>query len=875
MAVFNGNKAFTAKKMKTQPVVKYPKNVRQALNIDQVYQSGIFKIEPKKKQTLYDRCYIFEDINYINKNQEEQRSFLLDFMAWLNSINVQFKITLANEYQNMDEFLKSIRTEKNAEEYPIIAEGMRQWQDAEIDNMNPNVTRLFYLTVTSLADSEENAKIYLNALENTIMDAFANWGSRIERLDGMTRLRALCSVIRPGKKEQDYLSFGEARDCRNDIMPKSIRQKRNFMIFDDDLYVSVLFGWKYRRSIDADTFIHNLANLPYPSLVTLDLAPVETEVINDKLAAAMVNNDREISDEFDRKQRAGQIAVEPSYPKAAKQDEIRRYIRQIDDNDEKGFFLNLLIVVTADSEDLLAQRINELEAIGRKEGVVIETCDFNQLKAWNTALPIGGRYVDYMRFFLTSSLVAFQPYHAQDVIEPGGQFYGVNRTTHHYIIGDRKTLPNPHGIIIGFSGTGKSMLIKMTELSQTLLATDDDVIVLDPQNEFEGVCYEYGGAYIDMTPKSGMYLNGFEVTEEVFRASADVQREFVADQSEYAKSLCAAAMKNITVTQEHDSVISRCTEKMFAKIFVQRRLKRQPTLIMLREEIYQELKNTTNQHDEDIIRSIYNCLEEYTEGSCDMLSRPSTIKINNRLVMFGMVNVPENNWEAVMVTILHYLSARMNYNKRLQRATHLIVDETQVVSKKPGSADQLNNAVITFRKFGGIVTMAMQNVTAALSNPTIVELFQNCCYKCFLDQGGVDAQSLAEIQEFSAKEFRALGAGRIGEGVMVWNKKVLLFDAKIRKDNVWYEKFNTNFHEIAKNKEIVEQGQESGENDKFETVLRLAKMVQVSVADVSQILDISTVDAEEILEKMREEKLLTLLSSEKDRKYGVLNHEDQ
>lgn len=72
-----------------------------------------------------------------------------------------------------------------------------------------------------------------------------------------------------------------------------------------------------------------------------------------------------------------------------------------------------------------------------------------------------------------------------------------------------------------------------------------------------------------------------------------------------------------------------------------------------------------------------------------------------------------------------------------------MIDETQVVSKKPGSARQLNNAVITFRKFGGIVTMALQNVTAALSNQTLIELFQNCSYKVFLDQGGVDAQSLA------------------------------------------------------------------------------------------------------------------------------------
>ena len=117
-----------------------------------------------------------------------------------------------------------------------------------------------------------------------------------------------------------------------------------------------------------------------------------------------------------------------------------------------------------------------------------------------------------------------------------------------------------------------------------------------------------------------------------------------------------------------------------------------------------------------------------------MLAHPTNIEFQNRLVGFGMCNVPENNWEAVMDTVLHYLSTRMDYNKKLQKATHLVVDEAQVVSEKPGSADMLNNAVITFRKFGGIVTLAMQNVVAALANKKMVELFQNCSYKCFLDQ---------------------------------------------------------------------------------------------------------------------------------------------
>lgn len=36
-------------------------------------------------------------------------------------MDVEFKITLANEYQSMEEFLESIRAEKNKAEYPDIA----------------------------------------------------------------------------------------------------------------------------------------------------------------------------------------------------------------------------------------------------------------------------------------------------------------------------------------------------------------------------------------------------------------------------------------------------------------------------------------------------------------------------------------------------------------------------------------------------------------------------------------------------------------------------------------------------------------------------------------------------------------------------------
>ena len=142
-----------------------------------------------------------------------------------------------------------------------------------------------------------------------------------------------------------------------------------------------------------------------------------------------MNNERAISNEEEKKRKRNQISTGPSYRLQKRKEKIEEYADQINDNDETGFFVNFLLVVTAPDEDTLAERVGQMEAIGRKEGVVIETADWFQLKALNTALPYGGRQVDYMRFFLASSVVALQPYYAQDIIDLGGYFMGINRTT--------------------------------------------------------------------------------------------------------------------------------------------------------------------------------------------------------------------------------------------------------------------------------------------------------------------------------------------------------------------------------------------------------------------------------------------------------------
>lgn len=875
MGIFNN--PFKDSKKITDPMVAYPKNVRQSLNIKQVYENGIFQIGKQKEYHLYDRCYLFEDINYKDKDDEDKKKILLSIMQWLKSMHVQFRVELVSEYQDMQEFLDGIYGSIDQTAYPGHAKGLKHWIRDKAQEGNPEIRQLRYLIVTCTAKSYEDAKIQFNILDTELHQYFVKWNSKLHVLNAEQRLRSLHAFFHP--KEEYHLNLMRMKDgsWKNDILPTSMEGFPNFIIFNhDQRYVSVLYAKDYANSLDDGKVVSGFSNLPFPLHITLDYAPVDREVLKNKLNNAYMNNEKAITQELEMRQRRNQYTLGTSYAKERRKEELEAYKDQIDDNDEGCLFLGFLIVVTAESEKELERRINEVRAIGRGNGVYLEIYYHRQLKALNTALPFGGRQVNVMRSLLTSSAVAFQPYYAMD-LQGRGMVYGINRRTKRLLCGDRKTLKSPHGIIIGHTGSGKSVLVKMTEVLQSLVGTQDDLTIIDPQNEYEETCLEMGGAYYDLTPKSHIHINAMEIPEEVFYAENQEREQFVADVTDWAISFCVAIMTNILVTQEHYSIIGRCIRNVYKQFYAQKTLVRQPTLRELREELKKEMNRVDNDQDLTLIRQLYNSLEEFTEGSFDMFAHPSNINSRKRFVGFGLKNVSEKMWEPVMVTVMFFLSSRMNHNQKLQKATHLIIDESQVVCEHKSSADMLLKAVETYRKFGGICTMCLQNMTRAIENPELRDMFSNCDFKVFLDQGGVDAKTIAQIQEFSTQEYESLSTAVPGYGVLVWEKQVFLLDARIAKENILYQKFSTNFHEKAETEQnkkhehpavtVPEKGWKSLSSrvevtkevwmeDYIEQILMLAKLITITKEEVTKNLNLTEIQAERILQYMVAHDLL-------------------
>ena len=178
-----------------------------------------------------------------------------------------------------------------------------------------------------------------------------------------------------------------------------------------------------------------------------------------------------------------------------------------------------------------------------------------------------------------------------------------------------------------------------------------------------------------------------------------------------------------------------------------------------------------------------------------------------------------------------------------------MVDESQVLCKDEFAASELLYAVETYRKCGGIITFLFQNLKHALENSRLRDMLSNCSCKIFFDQGGVDAEALAKIQELSKEEYLALNESQPGYGLLVWDTQVYLLDAVMDSENELFPYIDTNFHEKAKAKNEKER-EEKG----FVLKDRVVSLISISPMDKQTICDMcaSTNTQKQVEETIRQ-----------------------
>ena len=470
---------FKELKKASEPLYKSPKSIQETIEIMEVSESGIFKVQQNK----YSKTYKFMDINYTTATYDEQEEILQRYCKFLNSFDCSFKITINNKNKDMQDLRKYILLPYLNDVFDDFRKIYNKIIEEKIKEGRQGIEQERYLTVTVERKTFEEARAQFATIEVNIRKAFNELGTDIKTLTGNERLHVLHDFYNIGKEDEFDFDIREAkrvgRDFRNDLCNGMIKFHQDYFETENK-FCRALFFKKYPKSL-SEELLNTITMLPVHMITSIDVVPVPKDMTIRVLQKKYLGVESDIIKQQQVRNRNNDFSTEISYAKRMEKKDIEDMMNNVRENDESMFYTSVNIIVMADSKEELESACETIATIGKGNGVTIDTNQFMQREALNTVLPIGVRQVETMRTMLTNSLAGLVPFNVQELNDEGGNYYGINQVSKNINVGNRKKLINGNGFVFGVPGSGKSFFSKM-EMGSVFLKGEDDVIVIDPMH---------------------------------------------------------------------------------------------------------------------------------------------------------------------------------------------------------------------------------------------------------------------------------------------------------------------------------------------------------------------------------------------------------
>jgi len=793
----------------TDRIYKVPLCIQDTIPIYRIAENGIFELESptnkdggKKKLHQFDRMYLFEDINFSTQDEEEKEETGKRFETLLRSMNVSYKIIVSNHYTDNGKLREEILQKAVSKEREPLAREYHQMIEERLQEGRGGLLQSKYFIVTCRKPDYESAKNYFNTIEFSIQQLFHRLGSCLIPLDATERLRALHSYYRMGDEASFSFDWNEylhlKRDWRNDIINTSLREYPEHLEMEGGNCACVMFIRKYPNGL-TDQFLNELTNMNFPLIYTMDVEPLDNDVAYQMVMKKYMSNERSINREQELKNENGDYSTNINYERRKQQRDTEEMLDRISSFDERLLYVGITIVIKASSKEELEERTEKVRIIGKTHNMDIVPHSHRQLDALNTSLPTGARFVNTMRTITSEELSIFIPFNVQEIHDDLGYCYGFNKVSKNLIIGNRKLLKNGNGMVFGVPGSGKSYNEK-SEMGQVLCFSKDDIIVVDPMGEYKGIAAAWGGQYINLTQSAEnvFYVNPFHVPDEV----PDIDR-FVAEKAEFAYAICEQALKPAPLTSRHIAVIDKAVSSMYEEYFRKRKDKRRrknrpesPTIPVMRNRIM-ELYD-----DNEAAKEIVEQLEVFADGTLDIFAREQSISDENRFTVYGFSELGKRMRAMAMLVMIESITAKIKYNQSDGVATWVYVDEMHELWGEEYSLHALEKMWREVRKRGGICTGMSQNLIDAKRNRSTKTMVSNSEFMLLLDQGTMDKEAVEDLFDISSEQLACVNGAEPGTGLIRFGDKIVPFDNTMEKDSSLYQLFNTNFHEMVKDKNV-------------------------------------------------------------------------
>lgn len=417
---------------------------------------------------------------------------------------------------------------------------------------------------------------------------------------------------------------------------------------------------------------------------------------------------------------------------------------------ERIFEVGLYLTIYGNTREEIDKVETEVRSILESRLVYIRPALFQQEQGFRSVLPIATDELDVHTKLNSAPLSSIFPFISFDLTSDRGILYGINRHNSSLILFDRFSLENYNSVTFAKSGAGKSYTTKL-EILRSLMF-DTEVIVIDPEREYEYLAETVGGRYFNISLSSEHHINPFDLPiPREDENPGDILRNNIITLVGLFRIMLGG------LTPEEDAVI----DKAITETYALKDITQDANFALVEPPLLSDFELVLSGMEGS--ESLVQRLSKYTKGTWSgFMNRPTNVDMNKKLVVFSVRDMEDDLKPVAMYIITHHIwnTVRKELRKRL-----LVIDEAWWMMRSEDTASFLFSIAKRGRKYYLGISTITQDVSDFLNSPYGIPMITNSSIQLLLRQSPTSVDLVQQTFKLSDEEKYLLLESDVGEGI--------------------------------------------------------------------------------------------------------------
>jgi hypothetical protein len=549
--------------------------------------------------------------------------------------------------------------------------------------------------------------------------------------------------------------------------------------------------------------LRSLLTIPGRTRIVKYIRPVEKAKAIERLqerfaelrASQATNQSGNVGEALEREDAVGSAAVAMA--------ELRRDSQRFAD-------MSVYVSCEADTRQELHELVRKVRSRLAAMRITARVAREEAFEGWLTTRPFGKEWMTprYTRKgFLTETLACFNTFATWKLDHEDGAFMGLDLASGTFAYLDNRRLMNPHMIVLGIPGGGKTFAMKCYSTRQRL--RDHRVVIIDPvgDSKYGRVARSIGGQEVILGPDSDHKINPCELRPDYLNinllsraASEDFDDMDEAEQEQARQKARSGAFNGkilmltrltrlMAVSDSGRSLAAEDTtaiERLWVEVYDDAGITRDPETHHLPPPTFRDFFDKIAKRPD--MAHIHEKLYSWDQGILKhTFDQQTNVDLDNKFLVLQISALKDRVKAPIMFAVLDFLTGKLS---NPDEPSECLIDECWSLLNDEEAAELLNELWRTGRARNSAMIGISQQVAEFAESRIGGVIFRLSQTRLILRQDEETAQALRRVGRFSDSQLMELERLQQGDGfLIVQDKQVPL---RILASKYEERLFNTN-----------------------------------------------------------------------------------